>query len=100
MAADPSPPDVQSDDLFGRWLAHHEGRSPDDADTSRGGQAPAAAAPEQSAPRRLPTALVASAALERDPMIGTRLQAPSTFGVRRPAANAPQGTGTEPEQAP
>ena len=93
MAADPQPQDAQSDDLFGRWLAHHEQQSTD-GDVTGSAQGTTDHNPPPRASRRMPAAAVASSAVESDPMIGNRLQAPSTFGVRRPAANAQAGSGS------
>ena len=93
MAADPQPQDAQSNDLFGRWLAHHEQQSPD-GDVTGSAQGATDHNPPPRESRRMPAAAVASSAVESDPMIGNRLQAPSTFGVRRPAANAQPGSGS------
>jgi hypothetical protein len=91
MAADPQAPDAQSDDLFGRWLAHHEQQS-NDGDTS--GQDVTDHDPPPRLSRRMPAAAIASSAVESDPMIGRRLQPPSNFGVRSTPANAPSRSGS------
>jgi hypothetical protein len=92
MAADPQPPDTHSNDLFGRWLAHHEQQSADQGETTEGEDSPEATHAARVS-RRLPTAAIASSAVTGDPMIGSRIVPPSAFGVRRPAANAPQPVG-------
>jgi hypothetical protein len=84
MAADTQPHDPQPNDLFGRWLAHHEQQTdpgPDDSAGSTGDVQETA--PEPRASRRLPAAAVASSAVERDPVIGGRIVPPSNFGTRR-----------------
>ncbi|HET6937573.1 MAG TPA: hypothetical protein VFI19_03170, partial [Nocardioides sp.] len=98
MAADHQAPDAQSDDLFGRWLAHHEQQS-GDGDTT--GQDVTDHNPPPRPSRRLPAAAVASSAVQSDPMIGTRLQPPSSFGARRPDPNAQArpGSANEPQPA-
>src|SRR4051794_23142082 len=100
MAADPQPQDAQSNDLFGRWLAHHEQQSTD-GDETGSAQGTTDHDPPPRASRRMPAAAVASSAVESDPLIGNRLQPPSTFGVRRPAANAQTKPGSsEPDREP
>src|SRR4051794_39352490 len=94
MAADAQPQDAQSNDLFGRWLAHHEQQQPPDPDDARAVDhitAESATAPRVS--RRLPTAAVASSAVQGDPLIGSRIAPPSNFGSRRRAGNAPEPSG-------
>ena len=93
MAADPQRQDASSNDLFGRWLAHHNEQQSDQGDTAASAEDNTETAPAQRTSRRLPTAAVASSAVERDPMIGGRIAPPSTFGVRKSAANAPQKSG-------
>jgi hypothetical protein len=111
MAADPQPEDAQSDDLFGRWLAHHEQQSNDGETTGSvqgttdpttdptadqaTGQATGQASPPRAS-RRLPAAAVASSAVERDPLIGNRLAPPSNFGVRRSAGTTAEGSPEPP----
>lgn len=104
MAADPQRQEAPSNDLFGRWLAHHEQQSGDQGESTGSSER----TPEQEATprasRRLPSAAVASSAVERDPLIGSRISSPSSFGTRRPAANALERTGStgqpEREQPP
>ncbi|HEX5088080.1 MAG TPA: hypothetical protein VFV89_09740 [Nocardioides sp.] len=93
MAADPQPQDAQSDDLFGRWLAHHEQQGTD-GDETGSAQGTTDHNPPPRASRRMPAAAVASSAVQNDPLIGNRLQAPSTFGVRRPSPNAQPRSGS------
>ena len=88
MAAQPQ--DSESNDLFGRWLAHHEQQSGDAGGVD---DITAESSPPPRASRRLPTAAVASSAVQGDPLIGSRIVPPSNFGARRQAANAPQRTG-------
>ncbi len=96
--ADPHRQEASSDDLFGRWLAHHdEQRTAEQDEPTEVAEGSPETEPAPNVPRRLPAAAVASAAVARDPMIGSRLAAPSTFGVRRPAANAPQRSGAAAE---
>jgi hypothetical protein len=90
MAADSQVPDAQSDDLFGRWLAHHEQQS-GDGDPSEDEVTDHNPPPRSTS--RLPAAAVASSAVDSDPLIGTRLQPPSNFGARRPSPNAPGRPG-------
>ena len=100
MAADSQRQEASSNDLFGRWLAHHHEQQSSELDDQT---EPTEATPETPAAsrssRRMPAAAVASAALERDPLIGSRIAAPSTFGVRKPAANAPK-SGTDADAPP
>jgi hypothetical protein len=93
MAADPQRQEAPSNDLFGRWLAHHEQQSADQVESTGSSQGTPETPATPRTSRRLPTAAVASSAVERDPMIGSRIVPPSTFGSRRPAANTPQRSG-------
>ncbi|HRD63610.1 MAG TPA: hypothetical protein PL137_22105, partial [Nocardioides sp.] len=62
MAADTQPPDTQSNDLFGRWLAHHEARGTDEeAPTGEPERAEEPVSVDTTA-QRLPAAAVASSA--------------------------------------
>ena len=93
MAADTQPPDTQSNDLFGRWLAHHEARGGDEDEPTGGSErTPEPAQQDDAPPRRMPSAAVASAAVQRDPLIGGQIEAPSNFGARR--SPIPGGEGT------
>ena len=93
MAADPQRQEAPSNDLFGRWLAHHnEQQTAEQGEQTESAEGTTESAASRTS-RRLPAAAVASSAVERDPMIGSRIAPPSTFGVRKSAANAPQQTG-------
>ncbi len=88
MASDPRPSDAQPNDLFGRWLAHHEQQAADQDGSEGEPEKPARPAPAPRTSRRLPAAAVASSAVESDPFIGGRIAPPSTFGARRPNPSA------------
>ncbi len=97
MAADPQRQDASSNDLFGRWLAHHEQQATEQGEPGGLDDITADSSPPPRASRRLPTAAVASSALERDPLIGSRVAPPSTFGARRPSAKASEQSGSSSE---
>ncbi len=88
MAADPQRQETPTNDLFGRWLAHHEQQSGDQADPAASSEGTPAEPATPPASRRLPSAAVASSAVQRDPMIGSRIVPPSSFGTRRPTADS------------
>ena len=93
MAADPQRQEAPSNDLFGRWLAHHH----EQQTAEQGDHAAPVDTPETApAQRRMPAAAVASSAVERDPLIGSRIVAPSTFGVRRSASGPVNELDREP----
>jgi hypothetical protein len=93
MAADPQRQEATSNDLFGRWLAHHTEQQTSGQGEQTESAEGTAETETSGAQRRLPAAAVASSAVERDPMIGSRIAPPSTFGARRSTPNAPQGSG-------
>jgi hypothetical protein len=94
MAADPQRQEASSNDLFGRWLAHHEQQVTEQGESAGVDDITSDSSPPPRASRRLPAAAVASSALERDPLIGSRIAPPSTFGARRPSAKAPEHSGS------
>ncbi len=96
MAADPQPQDAPSNDLFGRWLAHHEQQATDPSDPGGESEDSLDIAPART---RLPAAAVASSAVERDPMIGSRIAPPSNFGVRRTPGGGSTGAMAEPDRS-
>ena len=101
MAADPQHHEASSNDLFGRWLAHHNEQQAGEAGEHTESAEDTSETPSSSrASRRLPAAAVASSAVERDPLIGSRIAPPSTFGVRKSAANAPQKSGNDLDREP
>lgn len=80
-------------DLLGRWMQHHQRRSTD----RQGAAQPrlGAGEPETEPARRLPSAATPSSALREDPVIGSRIAPPSTFGMRRAPANEQRGEHPE-----
>jgi hypothetical protein len=87
MSDHPAESGEGADDLFGRWLAHHEKPS-DDGEKPRPRRIPSAARPsEQAAPVTRPPASVARAEVEAGTVdhrdgLGP-VARPSSFGVRR-----------------
>ena len=98
MAADPQHQEASSNDLFGRWLAHHnEQQSADEGRADGVGRGHLGDSRRLArASRRLPAAAVASSAVERDPLIGIADR--TALDLRRPpcrserAAEAPDHT--------
>src|SRR4051794_5899004 len=108
MALAPQPEDAEPKDLLGRWLAHHEEQGPDEPPHEDSSEAVSHAEPTKAPPpapraqgsRKLPAALVASSAVEGDPVIGARLEAPSTFGARRAATHGANAALAEGDREP
>ena len=66
IAADPQHHEASSNDLFGRWLAHHNEQQAGEAGEHTESAEDTSDTPSSRASRRLPAAAVASSAVERD----------------------------------
>jgi len=71
MAADPQPQDAQSNDLFGRWLAHHEQQSPD-GDVTGSAQGATDHNPPPRESRRMPEPSTLSSWMRRSASSSTK----------------------------
>ena len=90
MAADPSTRGSVERPVRPLAAHHNEQQSGEAEEQPESAEATSDTPSASRASRRLPAAAVASSAVERDPLIGSRIAPPSTFGVRKSAANAPR----------